>query len=190
MVELKRTLFALLATAGLAAMTGCCCGPCGSCRGRTCGSSCGSACGSSCGGACGSSCGGACGSSCGGSCGLCSLFCRRTLPDDYRGAGSYYCGCGCGELYLGDWRSSPPKCCDPCDCNGNYAGFVEQGPAYQLPPRAGTLGHAPLNPAERAAPTSAPKPPIPPNESGRVDRSGNATQVSYQTAPHCATCGN
>ena len=28
--------------------------------------------------------------------------------DDYRGGGSYYCGCGCGETYYGDWKSSPP----------------------------------------------------------------------------------
>ncbi len=28
--------------------------------------------------------------------------------------------CGCGEIYYGPWLDTPPKCCDPCDCQGNF----------------------------------------------------------------------
>ena len=32
-------------------------------------------------------------------------------------------GCkGCGEAYLGEWRSDPPACCDPCDQCGRWNG--------------------------------------------------------------------
>ncbi len=31
---------------------------------------------------------------------------------------SLICGGGCGEVYYGEWLSTPPDCCDPCDgCN-------------------------------------------------------------------------
>jgi len=30
--------------------------------------------------------------------------------------------CGCGEVYYGPWIDTPPKCCDPCDCYGNFTG--------------------------------------------------------------------
>jgi hypothetical protein len=34
-----------------------------------------------------------------------------------------YDGCGCGEVYLGEWLYDPPDCCDPCDdCYGQYVG--------------------------------------------------------------------
>ncbi len=35
-----------------------------------------------------------------------------------------FCGCtGCdGELYWSEWHNDPPRCCDPCDCHGNWIG--------------------------------------------------------------------
>jgi hypothetical protein len=33
------------------------------------------------------------------------------------------CGQGCGEVYIGEWVSDPPDCCDPCDpCHGCWTG--------------------------------------------------------------------
>lgn len=32
------------------------------------------------------------------------------------------CGDGCGEVYIGEWISTPPKP-DPCDFDGQYTGF-------------------------------------------------------------------
>lgn len=32
------------------------------------------------------------------------------------------CGSGCGELYWGEWISTPPDPCDPCDGCGNHIG--------------------------------------------------------------------
>jgi hypothetical protein len=130
---------------------------------------------------------------CGNGCG-CGLLCGRELPDDYRGAGSYWCDCGCGELYCGDWHSYPPECCDPCDCCGNYIGPHHHGPGYQLPPRVGTAGPAPSPPTEMSAPTVAPPRPTPPMSpsSARKRRSSGAVQASYDAPQpkHCATCGN
>jgi hypothetical protein len=33
-------------------------------------------------------------------------------------------GCsGCdSELYWSEWYNDPPRCCDPCDCHGNWTG--------------------------------------------------------------------
>ncbi len=67
---------------------------------------------------------------------------------------------GCGEEYWGDWCSSPPDCCDPCDQCGNYVG--PQGPAcaagqcadpgYAAQPRATrTVAKAPRRPAATLA---------------------------------------
>jgi len=37
------------------------------------------------------------------------------------------CGKGCGEVYVDEWASDPPDCCDPCDkCHGQFTG--QQGP--------------------------------------------------------------
>ena len=192
MAVLRRFLFLALATAGLFATSGCCC--CCSPRGG-----CGSPCGR-CGllDACGLTCGG-CASPCGG-CGLlgCGLLGGRCCPsDDYQGAGSYYCGCGCGELYLGDWHSFPPKCCDPCDCHGNYTGCHDEGgPSYQLPPRVGTVGPAPRPPMDMPAPRPSPSPsttpmPAAPMSRTRSRRASPTSQVSYdEPPPHCAACGN
>jgi hypothetical protein len=33
-----------------------------------------------------------------------------------------YPGCGCGEVYYGDYVNHPPDFCDPCDQCGNYIG--------------------------------------------------------------------
>ena len=32
------------------------------------------------------------------------------------------CGSGCGQIYLGEWISDPPDCCDPCGQGGCYVG--------------------------------------------------------------------
>lgn len=33
------------------------------------------------------------------------------------------CNSGCGEVYVDEWISDPPACCDPCDsCSGQYIG--------------------------------------------------------------------
>lgn len=55
------------------------------------------------------------GQSCADCCGDCGLlpWLRRSMT----------CGKGCGEIYLGEWISDPPDCCDPCDqCYGCYTG--------------------------------------------------------------------
>jgi|GEM_PF-3234444 len=177
MPSLKRALFASMLLAASVGTSGCCCSPCGQC------SDCGSC------------------ASCGcGSCALGRLFCGD-FPDDYRGAGSYWCDCGCGELYLGDWHSCTPEC-DPCDCCGNYIGPQGYAP-WQLPPRFGTVGPAPPPPTESSKPTVAPPPPTPPASSTpgssarRRRHSSVAVQASYDApdqnleAPrHCPTCGN
>lgn len=32
------------------------------------------------------------------------------------------CGSGCGDVYVNEWCSDPPDCCDPCDPCGNFVG--------------------------------------------------------------------
>jgi hypothetical protein len=228
MAVLRRVLFVALAAAGLFTTSGCCCccspgGACGSSCGG-CGASCGrcglldglgllQGCGSPCGGGC-SSCGSRC-SSCGGCgsvgdrcCGepfggsVWSLLtgCGR-YPDESCGAGSYYCGCGCGEVYRGDWHSFPPRCCDPCDCCGNYTGCHDEGgPWYQLPPRVGSAGPAPPPPVDMPRTRMAPAMPMTPmrdtpmpGPTSRVKprRPSPTKQASYDEAPrHCAACGD
>ncbi len=34
---------------------------------------------------------------------------------------SLVCGTGCGEVYYGEWRSTPPDACDPC-CDDQFVG--------------------------------------------------------------------
>jgi len=42
---------------------------------------------------------------------------------------------GCGDVYVGDYISHPPDCCDPCDCFGNWTG--RRAPfAHPYDPRA------------------------------------------------------
>jgi hypothetical protein len=160
MIGAKRLMFALLAAASLIASSGCCCynGGCG-CGGGGCG-------------------GGCCG------CGLFHHWFCNDYPDDYRGGGSYWCDCGCGELYCGDWHSSPPHD-DPCDNCGNWTGCGDEPlPAYQLPPR---MQGDPGKPYDS---TPQPNPPTPPRTP--VTRNGNyyeARQASYNAPARCATCG-
>ena len=158
MIRAQRFLFALLATAGLIASSGCCC--------------CNSGCGNGC------ACGG-----CG--CGILHRpWFNRDYPDDYRGGGSYFCDCGCGELYLGDWHSNPPHD-DPCDCCGNWVGCGNEPlPAYQLPPR---MQGGPGTPADLTPPQNPPTPPRSPVT--RNNSHYGATQASYNKPTHCATCG-
>jgi hypothetical protein len=110
-------LILALACASLLVATGCCCT-------QTCGDPCG-------GPGCNTCCfswprpivwNGAC-NDCGpGPCEACS-DCPQTcgiLPWFYR---SRICGKGCGEIYMGEWISDPPDCCDPCDpCHGCFTG--------------------------------------------------------------------
>src|SRR5262245_51961750 len=49
---------------------------------------------------------------CCGDCGILSCLWRKKT-----------CGMGCGEIYIGEWISDPPDCCDPCDqCSGCWTG--------------------------------------------------------------------
>jgi len=52
----------------------------------------------------------------------------RGLPLTERLKHRLACGDGCGEVYVGEWISTPPTP-DPCDCDGNYTG-VENGMMY------------------------------------------------------------
>ncbi len=48
------------------------------------------------------------------SCAKCSVAHRKPLSKlhDY-----FWCAGGCGEVYVGEWISDPPECCDPCDAH-------------------------------------------------------------------------
>jgi hypothetical protein len=99
--------------------SGCCCSPCGPFgpRGGSCclclpclpppivWNGCCNECGPH-----GQSCGEMCGT-----CGGCGLFSWLN--------GGWTCRRGCGEVYINEWISDPPDCCDPCDrCNGQFTG--------------------------------------------------------------------
>ena len=47
-------------------------------------------------------------------------------PFDRIRNGSLFCGSGCGEVYVDEWLSGPPECCDPCSgadwVGGNSSG--------------------------------------------------------------------
>jgi hypothetical protein len=67
------------------------------------------------------------GQSCGDCCFECGLFpfLRRGLT----------CGKGCGEVYVSEWISDPPDCCDPCDQCGNWTGpqgYCHLGPLQRV----------------------------------------------------------
>jgi hypothetical protein len=82
----------------------------------------------------------------GGCCCCCGPFAKiadslrpHCVADDYRGGGSYYADCGCGELYIDDWHSNPPRC-EPCDqCTACWTGPGVPPPMCSLPPRAGSI---------------------------------------------------
>jgi hypothetical protein len=59
-----------------------------------------------------------CGPGPGQTCADCSGECG-ILPALRRGL---TCGKGCGEIYISEWISDPPDCCDPCDQCGNWVG--------------------------------------------------------------------
>jgi hypothetical protein len=64
---------------------------------------------------------------CGGGCGI---FGGQGLLPGLRGCMS--CGRGCSEIYINEWISDPPDCCDPCDkCCGNFTG--PNGNCYRGP---------------------------------------------------------
>lgn len=64
-----------------------------------------------------------------------------------------FCGCtGCdGELYWSEWHNDPPRCCDPCDCHGNWVGPGHGGyrAPYDHPYYAGNNVNAPSQVAMR-----------------------------------------
>jgi hypothetical protein len=109
---------------------GCSCGQmgCGDCCEPACG--CGDCCEPACG--CGETCepGCGCGDPCGHECNCegrpCCLkncgFC--TTCGHLLGALTSCCACsGCSsEVYWSEWHNDPPRCCDPCDCHGNWIG--------------------------------------------------------------------
>jgi hypothetical protein len=102
-----------------------CCDPCG----PGCCDPCGPGCCDPCCDPCGVPCGDPCCGSCAGPCAPCApcgpLGCVIGVLDcvKYGACGcGYGCEAGCGDVYCGDWISSPPDYCDPCDCHGNWIG--------------------------------------------------------------------
>jgi hypothetical protein len=98
--------------------------PCTGCDG--CGQGC---CEPACGCGCGSACEPACG--CGSGCEPCRYHkCCLKHCGFCSGCGyvvsALCCGnssCGCnGEVYWNEWHNDPPRCQDPCNCNGNWIG--------------------------------------------------------------------
>ena len=70
---------------------------------------------------------------------LCDKLHPGCVADDYRGGGSYFPDCGCGELYIDDWHNNPPRC-EPCDqCTACWTGPGVPPPCCTLPPRAGSI---------------------------------------------------
>src|SRR6266481_4349072 len=128
---MARWLCTLLISA-LAFGSGCCCGPCGPCGPRCC--LClpciclpkpivWNGCNNECGPCPGPSCADWCSAnSCSGNgqCGGCGLFSHGMFPWL---RGCMTCGRGCNEIYINEWISDPPDCCDPCDkCYGQFTG--------------------------------------------------------------------
>ncbi len=83
----------------------------------------GNSCQQGCGCGCGSACG--CGATCDGepSCGCSTGNCGRGGCCVCRMVRDCLFGCnGCGELYWCEWANDPPRCCEPCDRFGHWAG--------------------------------------------------------------------
>jgi hypothetical protein len=111
---------------------------------ETCGPNCGPSCGSC--AACGQEAG--CGSP-GDGCNSCKKG-NRVCPI----LGAFQCN-GCGELYWSEWFNDPPRCCDPCDCYGNYLGCNNPGhyrAPYLMHGGHGDEGPTALPPLEVAPP--------------------------------------
>ncbi len=61
-----------------------------------------------------------CADRCGG-CQTCGIFGHGGLLPGLRG--DWTCGKGCADIYVSEWVSDPPDCCDPCDkCYGQFTG--------------------------------------------------------------------
>jgi hypothetical protein len=103
----------------------------------SCGASCGEAC--TCGDGCtdgsalgGCTCGGrgACG------CGKCGDGCQACGRRSPCWLANLFCRCtDCGEFYWNEWYNDPPRCAEPCDCNGNWIGGGWAG-NYRAPYRS------------------------------------------------------
>jgi hypothetical protein len=125
-----RALLPLIVSAAIAAASGCCnpyvyrggCGPCGPAGGGPCEevvtcrlpAPCVDTCGK--GPVCEDDCGPPCGD-CGYGYG-CGWYPGKHLVEWLT------CGSGCGGVYVNEWCSDPPDCCDPCSPCGGYTGGV------------------------------------------------------------------
>jgi len=104
--------------------SGCCCLSCGPCGPKACCCLClpclpkpivWNGCNNECSANCGQSCADFCGP-----CGGCGIF-SHGLCGCLRNCLS--CGRGCNDVYINEWISDPPDCCDPCDkCYGQFTG--------------------------------------------------------------------
>ena len=111
----------LLTTACVAALlfSGCCCGPYGGCGGPV---------GGGFAGGCG---GGGCTTNCNDCDGVYSAarpMAYGPLQHLNQMRKSLVCGGGCGEVYYGEWQSTPPDACDPCNGNQFVGGAVPCDP--------------------------------------------------------------
>lgn len=116
-----------------------CCDSCG----PTCGSECEPACGTDCGPVCGPACGPACAPACG------PAGCYHgplTWVFNLFRCGNWWGCMGCGETYWGGYCDTPPDCCDPCDCQGNWTGGTCGGGVIggDYPMGAPVVGPAPM----------------------------------------------
>jgi hypothetical protein len=118
--------------------SGCCCMPCGPCGQPACcfclphlpkpivWDGCCNECGpNNC-----SSCAGYCN----GGCQTCGIFGHGGIFHGLGGCMS--CGKGCSDIYINEWISDPPDCCDPCDkCCGEFTGphgYCCRGPFQRI----------------------------------------------------------
>ena len=49
---------------------------------------------------------------------------------------NFVCGSGCGEVYRGEWRSTPPDCQDPC-CGDQWVGGAQVARPFGFPRACG-----------------------------------------------------
>jgi hypothetical protein len=118
--------------------SGCCCTPCGPCGQPACCLSlpcipkpivwdgCCNECGPN---PCES-----CAGYCGNGCKTCGIFGHGGIFPWLGGCMS--CGKGCSDVYINEWYSDPPDCCDPCDqCCGQFTGahgYCCRGPFQRI----------------------------------------------------------
>lgn len=96
-----RTSFILTSVIIASLMTGCCCGPCGNMGGGGCVTDC-------------NDCDGV-------TYGRNPTMASGPLQHLTMLRKSMVCGGGCGEVYYGEWQSTPPDACDPC-CGDQFVG--------------------------------------------------------------------